>query len=68
MGVLASSALISLEDWKEKLAEDHKMAKFLINEFANIPGVKVKPELCETNIFRFSLDSSIKKFTHKTLS
>ena len=68
VGTLAACALVSLEDYRDKLAEDHKMAKFLINEFATIQGIKVKPELCETNIFRFSLDSSMKKFNHVSLS
>ena len=42
MGTVASCALVSLEDYEEKLEEDHKMAKILANEIANIDGVNVK--------------------------
>ena len=51
MGVLASCALVSLENWKEMLTIDHENALFLANELKNLHSLNIE-KVIETNIFR----------------
>ena len=55
-GVFAACGVIALEDWQEKLAEDHSNAAFLANELAEIPGIIINPDHVETNILYFTFE------------
>lgn len=39
VGVLASCALVSLEDWQEKLKEDHDNAHYLSDGLQSVKGI-----------------------------
>jgi threonine aldolase len=49
-GVLAAAGLVALEDWRERLAEDHRRARALAERLAQLPGLRLEPEEVETNI------------------
>jgi len=55
-GVLAAAGLIAMEEHPGKLAEDHCNARFLAQELAKIPGVRIDPAAVETNIVVFEVD------------
>ncbi len=44
VGILATCGLISLEDWKERLQEDHINAKYLAKELSTISAFSVIDE------------------------
>eukprot|EP00347_Sterkiella_histriomuscorum_P022198 403331332 len=65
VGVLASCGLVALEDWKEKLSEDHENARALAQGLSKIPWIDVDPSIVQTNIFRFSIKGkALEKFDH----
>ncbi|NMD34041.1 MAG: low specificity L-threonine aldolase, partial [Firmicutes bacterium] len=49
-GIIAAPGIIALQTMVERLAEDHANARFLAEELASMPGIKIDPELVETNI------------------
>ncbi|HTV54116.1 MAG TPA: low specificity L-threonine aldolase [Terriglobia bacterium] len=49
-GVLAAAARVALEETPKHLHIDHANAKFLAEELADIPGVKINPAKVVTNI------------------
>ena len=49
-GIIAAPGIIALQTMVERLAEDHANARFLAEELASMPGIKLDPELVETNI------------------
>jgi threonine aldolase len=50
VGVLAAAGLIALEQMPERLAEDHANARWLAEQLAEIPGIRIDPAAVETNI------------------
>jgi threonine aldolase len=54
-GVLAAAGLIALETGTKRLHEDHANAKFMAEELAKIPGVKLDPAKVQTNIIVFDI-------------
>jgi threonine aldolase len=70
VGILAICGLISLEDWQERLQNDHDNARWIANEMAEkisyVTGIG-NIDLIDTNIFRFSLKPDymkLKKIDH----
>lgn len=58
VGVLASAGLIALEQAKERLQRDHKLAKRLAEELSKFPQIIIDPKEVETNIIVFQIDPS----------
>ncbi len=59
VGVIAAAALVALENERDRLPEDHRLARRLAEELADIPGVRVDPASVETNILFASLDRAV---------
>ncbi len=49
-GVLAAAGLIALESGPKRLSIDHENAKFLAQELARLPGLRLNPARVQTNI------------------
>jgi threonine aldolase len=54
-GVLAAAGLIALEQMPLRLAEDHANARYLAEQFAELPGVAIDPERVTTNIVIYDI-------------
>ena len=60
-GVLAAAGLIALEKSPARLHEDHANARFLAENLAQIPGVRVDLSKVRTNIVIFDVDGTRRK-------
>ena len=49
-GIAAAAGLVALESMVERVADDHRRARDLGRLLAAIPGVRLEPEVIETNI------------------
>jgi threonine aldolase len=58
-GIIAAGALYALEHHIERLAEDHANARFLAQAVRNTPGLKLDPEVVDTNIVIFDVDPEL---------
>jgi threonine aldolase len=54
IGIMAAAGIYALEHHVERLAEDHANAQLLARGLADIPGIRVHPEV-ETNIVLFDV-------------
>ena len=54
-GVLAAAGLIALEEGPKRLHIDHANAKFLAQDLAQIPGIKIDAAKVATNILFFDV-------------
>lgn len=59
VGVIAAAALVALESERDRLPEDHRLARRLAEELAGIPGLHVDPVSVETNILFVGLDPAV---------
>lgn len=50
VGIVAAAGLFALETNVARLAEDHANARWLAEQLARIPGLRITPERIETNI------------------
>jgi threonine aldolase len=50
VGVVAAAGLLALEDGPARLADDHRRARALAGELADLPGLSLDPAAVETNI------------------
>ena len=57
-GILAAAGIIAIENMVERLGEDHKNARILGEELADISGIKVDLETVQTNMVYFDLQES----------
>jgi threonine aldolase len=57
-GIVAAGALFALDHNVERLADDHALARTLADRLAAIPGVRLDPDLVETNIVVFGVDDA----------
>lgn len=57
-GVLAAAGLYALENHVDRLAEDHLHAKLLAEALCELPGIKLDPNLVETNIVIIDISAS----------
>jgi threonine aldolase len=58
-GIIAAGALYALENHVERLAEDHANARLLAQAVRSTPGLKLDPEVVDTNIVIFDLDPEL---------
>jgi threonine aldolase len=60
VGILAAAGLVALEPGSdgmlERLADDHRRARVLAEACAELPGVRLDPDLVRTNIVILELD------------
>ena len=49
-GILAAAGIVAMTEMVERLAEDHDNARYLAESLADIPGLRVEPDLVRTNI------------------
>lgn len=58
-GILAAAGKLALTEQVEQLKLDHRNAKLLANQLAELPGFSVNPEFVQTNIVFAKLDASV---------
>ena len=56
-GVIAAGALFALERHRNRLTEDHALARRLAEELAQLDGIRLRPSDVETNIILFGLET-----------
>lgn len=57
-GVLAAAGLIALEKGPKRLHIDHANAKFLAEQLAQIPGIRLNPAKVQTNIVVYDIQET----------
>jgi threonine aldolase len=57
-GVLAAAGLIAMEKGPKRLSIDHQNAKFLAQQLARIPGIRINPAKVQTNIVIFDIQET----------
>ena len=55
VGILASAALVALEEMIDRLSEDHHNARLLSDGLRNLEHVRVQSDVIETNIVIFEI-------------
>jgi threonine aldolase len=58
-GILAAAGIVALNEMVERLADDHSTARFLADGLAELPGIRVAPEMVRTNMVFFELADDI---------
>lgn len=58
-GILAAGALYALDHNIERLADDHANARILAESIRSAPGLKLDPEIVDTNIVIFEVDPEL---------
>ena len=58
-GIIAAGALYALDHNVDRLAEDHAHARILAESVRATPGLKLDPEIVDTNIVIFELDPEL---------
>jgi threonine aldolase len=59
VGIIAAGALYALEHHVERLADDHAHARILAQAIRSTPGLKLDPEVVDTNIVIFEIDPEL---------
>jgi threonine aldolase len=57
VGVLAAAGIVALDDWRPRLAADHRRAAALARRLAAVPGLMVDPDAVVTNIVVCGLET-----------
>jgi threonine aldolase len=57
-GVIAAAGLVALEQGRKRLNIDHDNAKFLAQELARLPGIRLNPARVQTNIIIFDVQET----------
>jgi threonine aldolase len=58
-GIPAAACLYALDHHVERLREDHANAKLFARLIAGIPGIRLDPEVVETNLVFFEIDPKL---------
>jgi threonine aldolase len=58
-GIIAAGALYALDNNIDRLAQDHQHARILGEAIRNTPGLRLDPEIVDTNIVIFELDPEL---------
>jgi threonine aldolase len=69
-GVIAAAGIVAIEKMIERLADDHRRAKQLAEQIADLPGIEVNPDEVETNMIMVRLttmdsDTFLKKIAER---
>lgn len=59
VGVIAAGALYALEHHRDRLADDHANARILAEAIRSTAGLKLDPDLVESNMVIFAVDPSL---------
>lgn len=59
VGIIAAPAIIALETMIHRLSEDHARARDLAMGLSSIKGITLGPEVIESNIIMFKVDSNL---------
>ena len=57
-GILAAAGVYALENHVDRLAEDHENARSFCREIAQIPGIKLIFDRCQTNLVFFDVSET----------
>ena len=57
-GVIAAAGVVALESMVDRLAEDHRRARVLAQQLAELPGVRLDPAAVQTNIIILAVDDA----------
>jgi threonine aldolase len=57
-GVIAAAGVVALESMVDRLAEDHRRARDLAQQLAELPGVRLDPAAVQTNIIILEVDDA----------
>ncbi len=57
-GILAAAGLIALQEMPKRLPEDHANARWIAEQLARIPGIKLDPKKVVTNIVVFQVSGT----------
>lgn len=49
-GIIAAAGIVGLTTMVERLADDHASARIIIEGLANLPGLRLNPDVMQTNI------------------
>ncbi len=52
-GIIAAAGIVGLTEMVDRLADDHATARVLVEGLANIPGLRLNPEVMQSNIVIF---------------
>nr|NIM12687.1 aminotransferase class I/II-fold pyridoxal phosphate-dependent enzyme [Candidatus Aminicenantes bacterium]NIM79400.1 aminotransferase class I/II-fold pyridoxal phosphate-dependent enzyme [Candidatus Aminicenantes bacterium]NIN18677.1 aminotransferase class I/II-fold pyridoxal phosphate-dependent enzyme [Candidatus Aminicenantes bacterium]NIN42566.1 aminotransferase class I/II-fold pyridoxal phosphate-dependent enzyme [Candidatus Aminicenantes bacterium]NIN85332.1 aminotransferase class I/II- len=71
-GVIAAAGIVAIEKMIDRLADDHRRAKQLAEQIADLPGIEVNPDEVETNIIMVKLttmnsDTFLKKLAERNV-
>jgi threonine aldolase len=55
-GILAAAGLFAIEHNFQRLAEDHRRAKYFAKEISKISRIQIDPDLVQTNIVLFEVE------------
>jgi threonine aldolase len=58
-GIIAAGALYALENHIDRLADDHANARILAESIRATPGLRLDPEIIDTNIVIFEVDPEL---------
>ena len=58
-GIVAAAGIVALETMIERLADDHRRARWLAEALNELPGILIEPEMVRTNMIFFDLDPAI---------
>ena len=58
-GIIAAGALYALDHHIDRLAEDHANARILADAIRTTPGLRLDPEIIDTNIVIFEVDPEL---------
>jgi threonine aldolase len=58
-GIIAAGALYALDHNIDRLADDHANARILAEAIRNTPGLRLDPEIIDTNIVIFEIDPEL---------
>jgi threonine aldolase len=59
VGIIAAGALYALDHHIDRLAEDHAHARILAQAVRSTPGLKLDPEVIDTNMVIFEVDAEL---------
>lgn len=59
VGIIAAGALYALEHHRERLVEDHQHARLIAEAVRQAPGLKLAPDIVDSNMVIFEVDPAL---------